>query len=618
MSTDAGPFRLRLILGVLVIAGAAVGLGWFLVAGTTKLPPTHRAARTEVPQGDPVAAARDAFVNEPTLANCLTFLRQLNEDLQQHPEQKPAPLPEQEQRLLFGTYRLRTDELRKEIESATFTPADSYYLEACVLLSSALRASPLEADSQREQARLVFEWVTRQMRLTPPGHFFLPQYHLKHGRGGAFAREWLFLASLEQLGIPGCTVQCPDSKGAKYRFTGALADGEIYLFDLELGAPLPGAQPGEVATLAQIESHPDLLRMLAVDKERPYDLQPKDRDIRPAWSASVAPRMRYLEERLTLPHPVRLRVNPIEIHRQWEKAARGPLLTPPDALSNSGGWHLPNLTPLYWTYLALSRSGEPGSDRATPALRFYMSLVPWNYLPVPIQALESHVDPGARLRTAYAAPFERFYLKPGGPRDLILRGRLDQAATLLVEMRDQLQEVRRQAKETPKLEATVRDWCAAARQAQADMFATEGKGPEAQAARERLQQVWSKEQVGPVLLLLHASAAEPLGIEVEYQLALCKHEQAERLQLLHDRKQEGDAEALREAWRSAVERWQKFVSEHPKAPGEGSARMLGGRALERLGEREAALALVQECAHLPEWDKRACLYRAKLLAGMKK
>lgn len=266
---------------------------------------------------------------------------------------------------------------------------------------------------------------------------------------------------------------------------------------------------------------------------------------------------------------------------------------------------------------ATERKREPG-EPFPASTRFYTDLIPWDHLPGPIRSLEMGVNPGARLRALFAAPFENFYLKPGSPRDLLVRGRLEQAATALVELRDQLQEVRRKAHETPNLEATVTEWCAAARSAQAEVFAAQGKGAASQAAQQRLQQLWSKEQVGPVLLLLHASAAEPLGVEVEYQLALCKHEQAERLQILHDHKKAGDAEALREAWRSAAERWQKFLADHPQAPGEGSARLMGARALEHLGDREAALALVQGVDHLPPWDRRACRYRAKLLAAQKK
>jgi hypothetical protein len=117
-----------------------------------------------------------------------------------------------------------------------------------------------------------------------------------------------------------------------------------------------------------------------------------------------------------------------------------------------------------------------------------------------------------------------------------------------------------------------------------------------------------------MLQLIQVSVAPPLRVESAYLLALCKHEQAERAQAAFDRKRTSDAAVVRAAWQTAADRWSQYLDTYPGPTSEASARLLAARARAALGQREAALGLVQTPpARFSVWERRACLYRARLL-----
>src|SRR5581483_3728736 len=56
---------------------------------------------------------------------------------------------------------------------------------------------------------------------------------------------------------------------------GVLTDGQIHLFDVRLGLPLPGPNGEGVATLAQVRTDPKAFQPLAVDPKLSYDVTPE-------------------------------------------------------------------------------------------------------------------------------------------------------------------------------------------------------------------------------------------------------------------------------------------------------------------------------------------------------
>ena len=51
-----------------------------------------------------------------------------------------------------------------------------------------------------------------------------------------------------------------------------LSEGKLYLFDLQLGLPIPGKDAAQVATLAEVVADPELLRKLDLGDEYQYPL----------------------------------------------------------------------------------------------------------------------------------------------------------------------------------------------------------------------------------------------------------------------------------------------------------------------------------------------------------
>src|SRR5262249_45957124 len=120
------------------------------------------------------------------------------------------------------------------------------------------------------------------------------------------------------------------------------------------------------------------------------------------------------------------------------------------------------------------------------------------------------------------------------PRDLLLRGRFEDATVLLVAMRDQLRGQRDRLNKNPDLPRQVLQWREQMIEAQANLLRAERGEVPAEPARRRRLQLWMEgEKYWSVVL--EGAAAQPLLEEVTYQLALCRHERAERLQARLDR-----------------------------------------------------------------------------------
>jgi len=210
------------------------------------------------------------------------------------------------------------------------------------------------------------------------------------------------------------------------------------------------------------------------------------------------------------------------------------------------------------------------------------------------------------------------------PRDLILHGRFDEAARLLVAMHGELQ--RQKARPGgPQLDQSVRQWCEKALEAYSDLIRAEQQagGKDAPpttavaAAKERINQLWGPES-RPVSEILHRSMAEPMLERVVYLLALCKHEQAEikqgRAGRLKASLSASESKDLADAWKSASSWWNSYLREYGSAPAAPAARLLRARALQELGDRQAAVALLEDLSGVTSsLEKTSRLYQAKQL-----
>jgi hypothetical protein len=510
-----------------------------------------------------------------------------------------------------------------------------------------VRSLRLDRLAPREQARACFDWVMRQVQLRErTGDALPPDFVLRRGWGTALERAQIFLAVLQQLGIVGCMLAVPGKPGEpaiRYWLPGALIGKDIYLFDTRLGLPLPPAKGEGIATLAQVRSQPAVLQQLALDAKNPYDVsqdQAQKAEVHVACALSaLAPRMRFLQDQLAATEKVRLGVDPAALVKKFAEAAQAPEMKGVHVRI----WNLPgdSSSPIRVLRNFLPEN-EGGVDKARLREQYLVQLVPREYFPAKFKEFDQGVV--AWLLDAFMTPFIPFHTQAkmsqkfllhwmpdlgtpvGGksgspkapllqmnrfPRDLMLRGRFDEATTTLVLMSTEL-ERRIQLVQLPNASQELENWCKQAN----ELFnaAQQARDQEArQQARERVEQFFQSGKIARAFL--EAGSAVPMLHDVTYLLALCKHEQAERLQAQEDQaraEKKAGPKNLADAWLEASDWWGRYLQNYASASAAASARLRLARARLALGQRDEAVNLLREKPEsLTSLEKLARQYLAR-------
>jgi len=541
--------------------GAAVVLVAALVAGCTRLPPASQPppTGTAADAGDPDALV-ELLRKNPDLATCRNVLQQLNDLQARTPGQPVESLSAAQVKLLRDQLHLDAAELA-EVQSTSYTPLDAHYLEQCLLLHDASRALEPDRLPASARAQAAFAWTMRQVRLAEASEEPAPAGAvLRRGWGSAWERALVFLAMLDQMGIAaGLTCAAP-----RQCLAVAMVDGQPLVFDPRLGVALPDQ------------------RVAADALETVTPL------------SAVTPRMQRLEQILRERVPVRL-ARPLE----------GTPCQPADR-------NAPHR--LLRSFLMPE---EGGADQTRQRYgRFELAVTPWPLLPRAAQEIPPHVELGERLRAEFEQPFLEFLLRPAAPRDLLLRGRYGDAVARLVAARDDLRSYQAIVQDNPQLRDGFVAWCADARAAQEDLLLaqrqaagkTPGSAPALAQAQAQMEAVWKQwRHARPVLM---EAAAAPLHAESTFQLALAKHEQAELLARALPQ-----TPAQQAAWQAAAEWWPRYLDESPASPAAAAARLNLARALEALGDRVGAIAVLEAATNLPALDQAAVAFRLQQLKG---
>jgi hypothetical protein len=164
-----------------------------------------------------------------------------------------------------------------------------------------------------------------------PGYRYYPQQTLLFGNGDAWQRARVFLLLARQQGIPAVMLAAndrgPDSR-ANLWLPAVLIDSKLYLFDTSLGLPIPGPEPGSVATLSDVLADPDMLRRLDVDDDGQTLRYPVSGDdlkrvaaLVDADAPALSRRMQMLENRLTGKNLLALAVSPTAVAKQLRDSA---------------------------------------------------------------------------------------------------------------------------------------------------------------------------------------------------------------------------------------------------------------------------------------------------------
>jgi hypothetical protein len=660
---------------IILIAAAGivlVALGIAVLSRTQTVAPDKSTQVARV-QGSKLDVVREVLRKGADAEACRAAVQALNYDLNNNAGQGPAPLSEAQKRLLTDKFHLDPDELA-EVDSRVFTTLDANYLETCFLLSDGIRALRIENETPLEQLRLAFAWIIREVRLREQDAVLLPpRFVLTRGWGSSLERASLFSAVATLLGVDSCIVAVPyggqDQQGTRYWIPGALLDGQIYLFDTRMGLPLPGPGGKGIASLAQARSKPDLLAALTTNKEFPYDVKADDlkrAEVHMAGSLSMlSPRMAYLQGLMTATDKMNVAVDPEAMVKRFEEALANPALK---GISLMVWNHPGELKTPFRTLRLFLPPEEGGIDRTTPSLRQQarMQLIPWSLLPQEVSRMPGAI--GSRLKSLYGDPFFTFSVESkasrnqiqawlpglfdapgkgsagreegGGqrvdvdallsgrlPRELMLRGRYDEASGILATMEGELRRQRQEMRSYPDLVAGVRAWLERAIDFSGMVIRSEQASAAGKASAPgvlspdqiREGEMKLMEQWRPVQVLIQGTAAGPFIGDVIYYLALCKQELAERQQTNLDELSRAGKSAkpaetrnAKKAWESAAGWWNTYLGAEIPLGTPAAARTNLARAKFCLGHKAAARALLEDLSgELTGLEKTGRLYEAK-------
>ncbi len=197
------------------------------------------------------------------------------------------------------------------------------------------------------RVRQLFDWTVRNIQLNatnwdaelpvlgeeakgemtpPPGGEFHVWQSLLLGRGDAVTRARIFLLLCRQQRIDAVVLGVKSGDGGSTQrewAVGTLIDDDVYLFDADLGLPVPGPDGATVATLSQVRGHPELLQQLGTE-EFPYFMTaqklPNVIPLIDAGLESLSQRMLKIEQTLDDEQPLHLTSAPSILARRLRGA----------------------------------------------------------------------------------------------------------------------------------------------------------------------------------------------------------------------------------------------------------------------------------------------------------
>ncbi len=220
-------------------------------------------------------------------------------------------------------------------------PSDAQILQEAVWLRDIARWAQGTDFNDLARATALFDWTIRNIQLVPdedaPPH--QPWRTLADGRGTAEERAWVFALLCRQQGLDVVVLEIPsaDKKQSPFWLPALVLDGQLYLFDTQLGLPVPGPGGKGVATLTQVQQDDSLLRALDLEgMAYPVDAESAKRAVANVVASpfELSKRARQLESKLTGDKHLVLSVSPSSLAEQlkavpgitgvrlWEKPFR--------------------------------------------------------------------------------------------------------------------------------------------------------------------------------------------------------------------------------------------------------------------------------------------------------
>lgn len=504
-------------------------------------------------------------------AKCHEILQQL--DSLPSINERPA-MSETERAELARFLQLTPSEVGETAQS-NFSATDYMYLSEALLIRTGVRSLRLDKRTPLEQAQHCFDWVCRlnyvDERVPWPANPWLT-YQL--GWGGALSRAYAILAAWQQQGLDCCLIGpaalkesasvTPNTVNpaappflAPVRACAVKIGKDVYLFDHVGGKPLPNEKGTGVLTLAEVRAKPELVAALKLSEE------PKD------WRPFLAPPLAAISRRMEWLQ----KLNPgnvgvklfIDVARQRTSFTEDIAGIPCEAWNPSGDSH--NASRILGRVVT-----EESSDRSKAALRdlYRVETVPLKQMPK--TSLQG--SPLEYLLQTFARPFDSLRYAPTTPRDLLLRGQLQESTTLLEDKKRMVEDARVRFEQDPNLKRDVGPWSERLGQLFAQVNDAKLRDPaRVSAALKALEDFRGMPASMDIeRAIVWGSAAKPLAADVNYMIAECIHERAERAQL-------DSTPSAAANWRNAAEWWTRFLDASNQAQSPFPAREAHARNL---------------------------------------
>jgi tetratricopeptide (TPR) repeat protein len=255
----------------------------------------------------------------------------------------------------------------QDLETMGFSPPDGIDLRQAIWLRNVSNWAAGETQDDLQRARLLFDWVVRNIQLDPADNDDPPRlawHALLLGHGTATDRTWLFMLLARQQGLDVVTLaESADGDNLPRPWLPALLHGgELYLFEPALGLPLPGPKREGIATLAEVADDDGLLRQLDLDDEHRYDMtSSRLQTVSALIEASpmyLAQRMALLESQLAGEQKVVLSIDAAALAERLRECKR---------VAASQLWTLP-----YERLVAQAKLGTKGKQRLAVDFEPYM------------------------------------------------------------------------------------------------------------------------------------------------------------------------------------------------------------------------------------------------------
>jgi hypothetical protein len=556
-SEELRPNLLRNIL-ILSAALAALGiLGKALISSHDGVEPTPTHTKT---MADPLAAQFNSLVEHSDSAACREVLRAVDSTASRQSASREQIQP------LVEILKLDPKEA-ETLAQSTFTLADAEYLADCFLIRDAIQSLALKNDPPLTQAERCFAWDCRQIYLSSKPRAPAPSWWvLQAGSASGIDRANVFLTMLRQLGLDGCLIGPPQlgvqacfiREGQRFAYAPVRAVGvrigkDIFLFDPWQGEPITVDK--KIITLGQLQEDPGKASAwLQAAKVAPEGVKDWQVFVTAPLQA-LAPRMEWLEKQMPAEMSVRLYCDLNAMIGRFKKEAgvNCLVLNPKDDPYS--------LVRLFDTFYRETK-GPSGIVSYQPEKEQYRySQFPNELIPELHVGKEPLINggPWKWVQGTFRDQFSGSFLKPNSGRDNLLRGNFNNALSAFSDLKDRNSN---RGAGRPLGQQDLDRWAEMAVKAFSALV-DQNDSVKLDDARRKLEEFITSPTTEKVVNFIFQKTSSLLSAEASYQIALVKHERAERASAVWLRQPDNNkrAEAVK-LWSSAVAAWRIYLQNY--------------------------------------------------------